>query len=87
MPKFSNIFDSYETFVPGLTGSLQNTSTTSIAVPGSAVATTSGAVQNFARQDGRSVISLGFNPYDLDSRSKKKIFEGTVKDIREHRTN
>ena len=24
MPKFSNIFDSYETFVPGLTGSLAN---------------------------------------------------------------
>ena len=45
----------------------------------------SGLSQNFARQDGRSVISLGFNPYELDSRSKKKIFEGTVKDIRDHK--
>jgi hypothetical protein len=71
MPKFSNVFDSYETFVPGLTGSIQNTTTTAVALPGStanqSVAGGSSG-QNFARSDGRSVISLGFNPYELDSR-------------------
>jgi len=31
------------------------------------------------------VISLNFNPYELDSKLKKKIYEGAVKDLTEHR--
>ena len=42
-------------------------------------------MSSFARQDGRAVISLNFNPYDLDSKQKNKIYEGAVKDLNEHR--
>lgn len=83
MPKFSNVFDSYESFVPGLGGS--NLTTT--ALPGAS--TTHGPagtnISNFARQDGRAVISLNFNPYDLDTKQKKKIYDGAVKELTEHR--
>ena len=41
---------------------------------------------SYARQDGRAVISLNFNPYDLDTKLKKKIYEGAVKDLVEHRS-
>ena len=85
MPTFSNVFDSYESFVAGLGGSnlTQNAQPGAPSNPcGPGGATTS----SYDRQDGRAVISLNFNPYDLDSKLKKKIYEGAVKDLVEHRT-
>jgi len=84
MPKFSNVFDSYESFVPGMGGS----ATASAAVPGQTggQGTSLGGATSFARQDGRSVISLNFNPYDLDTKQKKRIYESAVKEISEQRT-
>ena len=84
MPKFSNVFDSYEIFVPGLGGqnltqNAQPGATTNAAGSGGA------ATSSYARQDGRAVISLNFNPYDLDTKLKKKVYEGAVKDLVDHR--
>ena len=84
LPKFSNVFDSYESFVPGLGGSNLTTS----AIPGASQTQNNAAGANtnsYARQDGRAVISLNFNPYDLDTKLKKKVYEGAVKDLTEHR--
>ena len=32
------------------------------------------------------MISLNFNPYDLDTKLKKTIYEGAIKDLAEHRS-
>ena len=79
MPRFSNVFDSYESYVPGLGG----TNLAPNAIPGqpSNQSVITGASGSFARQDGRAVISLNFNPYELDNKQKKKIYEGAVKEI------
>ena len=67
MPKFSNVFDSYESFVPGLGGS--NLTATAIPIGSSTGTGAAGAnTSSYARQDGRAVISLNFNPYDLDTK-------------------
>ena len=42
-------------------------------------------MSSFARQDGRAVISLNFNPYDLHNKQKKKIYDGAVSEIVEAR--
>ena len=82
MPTFSNCFDSYESFVPGLGGS----NLTATALPATQAQTSAGAnTSSYARQDGRSVISLNFNPYDLNTKQKRKIYEGAVKDLTDHR--
>lgn len=80
MPTFSNVFDSYESFIPGLCGS----NGTSISIPGQL--TNTGGTSAFARQDGRNVISLNFNPYELDTKQKKKIYDGAIKEVQDQRT-
>ncbi len=43
---------------------------------------------SFARVDGRNVISLSFNPYDIkdqDDIQKKKVYDSAVKDLVEQR--
>jgi ribosomal protein S4 len=40
---------------------------------------------SFARVDGRNVISLQFNPYELDDQQKKKVYDSAVKDLVEQR--
>ena len=85
MPRFSNIFDSYENYVPGLGGS--SVATNAFLGVGSNQSEILGSVGSFARQDGRAVISLNFNPYELDNKQKKKIYEGAVKEIQEVRNN
>jgi len=42
-------------------------------------------VSSYARTDGRAVISLDFNPFELDTKQKKKIYEGAVKELVESR--
>ena len=64
MPKFSNVFDSFESFIPGLGGS----NTNHISIPGYMNNNGGGGSGGFARQDGRNVISLNFNPYELDTK-------------------
>jgi hypothetical protein len=66
MPKFSNIFESYQSYVPGL----NTNNVTQVAAPGQQQAqnTSIGNTTSFARNDGRAVISLNFNPYELDSK-------------------
>ena len=85
MPKFSNVFESYESYVPGLGGSNLTSSALPAGTQASAGAAGAANVSSYARQDGRAVISLNFNPYDLDTKLKKKIYEGAVKDLTEHR--
>ena len=80
MPTFSNVFDSYEKFVPGLGGQHASTS----ALPGQREVG-QGIAGSYARQDGRSVISLNFNPYELDNTAKTKIYEGAMQEINESR--
>ena len=79
MPKFGNVFDNYESFISGFGG----TNTTQAALPGQATAVGPGGAGSYARQDGRNVISLNFNPYELDTKQKKKIYEGAIKEISE----
>ena len=83
MPRFSNVFDSYENYVPGLGGS--SIGTNAFPGVGNNQSIIQGSVGSFARQDGRAVISLNFNPYELDNKQKKKIYEGAVKEIAEVR--
>lgn len=60
---------------------------TTTALPGSVLShgPTGTSISSFARQDGRAVISLNFNPYDLDTKQKKKIYESAVKELTDHR--
>jgi hypothetical protein len=81
MPRFSNVFDNYESFIPGLGGS----NATHISIPGQLSAAGPGGAGSYARQDGRNVISLNFNPYELDTKQKRKIYEGAIKEISEQR--
>lgn len=39
----------------------------------------------FARVDGRNVISLDFNPYEIQDPSKKKMYEAAMKEIVDQR--
>lgn len=57
IPTFSNQFESYESFIPG-------SSSTHTAAPLTAAQNISDK-QSYVRLDGRSVLSLPFNPYDL----------------------
>jgi hypothetical protein len=84
VPRFSNVFDSYESFIPEMGG--QNA--TQISNPGqpSAAGAIAGGTGSFARADGRNVVSLNFNPYDLNTKHKKKIYEGATKEIAEQRS-
>ena len=52
MPKFSNIFERAEPIVPGAT------------MTGSMVTSQTGQM-TFSRVDGRNMISLQFNPYEM----------------------
>jgi len=81
MPKFSNVFDNYESFIPGLGGA----NATHLAIPGQLSAVGPGGAGSYTRQDGRNVISLNFNPYDLDTKQKKKIYESAIKEISDQR--
>lgn len=71
MPKFSNVFERAEPLIPGL----------SMTVAGSLLAANTGGQMTFARVDGRNVISLQFNPYEIDDPQKKKVYEAAVKDL------
>lgn len=75
MPKFSNVFERAEPIIPGL----------SMTVAGSLIAGNQTGQMSFARVDGRNVISLQFNPYELDDNQKKKVYESAMKDIIEQR--
>ena len=75
MPKFSNVFERAEPIIPGL----------GMTVAGSLIAGNQTGQMSFARVDGRNVISLQFNPYELDDNNKKKVYEGAMKDIIEQR--
>ncbi len=57
IPTFSNQFESYESFIPG-------SSSTHAAAPITAAQNISDK-QSYVRLDGRSVISLPFNPYEI----------------------
>lgn len=83
MPTFSNCFDSYESFVPGYGG--QHLTATALPATQAQTSSAGANTSSYARQDGRSVISLNFNPYDLNTKQKRKIYEGAVKDLAEHR--
>lgn len=74
MPKFSNVFERAEPIVTGL----------GMTVAGSIITGNQSGQMNFARVDGRNVISLQFNPFEIDDDTKKKkIYEATMKDILE----
>lgn len=55
MPKFSNVFERAEPIIPGL----------GMTVAGSLITSNQGGQMTFARVDGRNVISLQFNPYEV----------------------
>jgi hypothetical protein len=44
-----------------------------------------GSSGGYARQDGRNVISLNFNPYELDTKQKRKIYDGAIKEVCDQR--
>ena len=56
MPKFSNIFEKAEPMLPGM----------SMTVAGSLLTGNQAGQMTFARVDGRNVISLEFNPYEIE---------------------
>lgn len=65
MPKFSNVFERAEPIIPGI----------GMTVAGSLIAANQGGQMTFARVDGRNVISLHFNPYEIEDPTKKKVYE------------
>ena len=77
MPKFSNVFDSIDSIIPG---GLVNKS----SIPGQSIINPITSQMSFQRIDGRQVISLQFNPHDIgDDPEKKKIYDGYMRDILE----
>jgi len=79
MPAFSNQFESYESFIPGA-------SVTHTAAPITQAQNISDK-QSYVRLDGRSVLSLPFNPYQLDSQNKEKLYQAVIHDFFENRNN
>lgn len=75
MPKFSNVFERAEPILPGL----------GMAVASSLIVGNQTGQMSFARVDGRNVISLQFNPYELDDTNKRKVYDQAMKDIIEQR--
>lgn len=75
MPKFSNVFERAEPIIPGL----------SMTVASSLINNNQQSQMNFTRVDGRNVISLQFNPFELDEPNKKKVYDQAMKDIIEQR--
>jgi len=74
MPKFSNVFERAEPIIPGL----------GMTVAGSLINASQAGQMNFARIDGRNVISLQFNPFEAkDEPEKKKVYDAAMKDILE----
>jgi hypothetical protein len=41
----------------------------------------------FARVDGRNVISLPFNPYNISDPNDKKVYDSTMKEYNEQKNN
>ena len=74
MPKFSNVFERAEPFIPAL----------GMTVAGSLMGSNMNQM-TFARVDGRNVISLQFSPYEIEDPQKKKQYEQAVKEIDEQR--
>ena len=71
MPTYSNKFDTPETASAfGITANLKELT---------------GTAYSHARPDGRSVLSLPFNPSENDPPHKRKLYEATIKDIAEKR--
>lgn len=64
IPAFSNQFESYETFIPGA-------QVTHTAAPITQAQNISDK-QSYVRLDGRSVISLPFNPYSEVQQNPQK---------------
>ncbi len=80
LPKFSNVFDRADAgSIPGL-----GTTVAPFMLGSGAGGMTAGNLTH-SRPDGRSVISLHFNPNDLTNPSKKKLYESAMKDILEQR--
>lgn len=78
MPKFSNIFDSVDSVMPGL----HNKN----SLVGQQIINPIASHMNFQRIDGRQVISLQFNPFFINEDSeKKKIYDGYMREIIEQR--
>ena len=73
IPQFSNQFESYESFIPGV-------ATTHTAAPITQAMNISDK-QSYTRLDGRSVLSLPFNPYDLRDPQKEKLYQAVIHDF------
>lgn len=72
MPRFSNVFERAEPVMPGL----------GMTVAGQLSSSAHGGSMTFARLDGRNVISLQFNPFDMkEDPHHKKVYDAAMKDI------
>jgi len=73
LPRYSCVFDKLKNDIPGLSMTVNT------------MAISSNSALSHARADGKSVISLHFNPYQMNNQSKQRLYDNVMKEIIEQR--